>query len=298
MSTFDAARWAALMEDLLRAVSRRPADLLPFEQVRDGLWLRHVVDRGVREVPLDAIVGSLGREREFTRAFLPRAEASRKRWERVKALAEGPIGFPPVELYQVGEAYFVVDGHHRVSVARAMGLAAIEARVEEFLSPVPLSAGASVEEVLLKRFQADFLEATGLVPVRPDDFRVSEPAGYERLLEHISVHRYFRGIELGREVDWLEAVASWRDNVYGRMLAVIEKSGVMAEFPGRTATDLYLFTMDHLHYLRQRYGERAVRPELAVRHFRWVAHWRGRGRKSLWARLKALRHRPQAGSAS
>jgi hypothetical protein len=268
VTRFDAARRAALMQDLLGVLRGRPVDLLPFDRVRAGLRLRHVVDRGTQDVPLDLIVGTLGREREFNREFLPRDESLRERWEEVEDLAEGPAGFPTVELYQVGEAYFVVDGHHRVSVARSLGVPTIEARVREFLSPVAISPEASIEDILLQRGLADFLEVTGLKPESPDDCRVTEANGYERLLEHITVHRYYRGVETGREPTWGEAVASWCESVYRPMVEAIRRSGVMAEFPGRTETDLYLFTMDHLHNLRQRYAPKPVAPDVAVRHFR------------------------------
>jgi hypothetical protein len=269
VTRFDAARRAALVQDLLGVLKGRPVDLLPFDSVRAGLRLKHILDRGMHDVPLERIVGTLGREREFNREFLPRDEALRDRWEEVEELAEGPTGFPAVELYKVGEAYFVVDGHHRVSVAHSLGVSNIEALVKEFLTPVPIAPDASIEDVLLQRGLADFLETTGLVPAAPDEFRVTGADGYERLLEHITVHRYYRGMEIGRGQTWPEAVASWRDTVYRPMVEAIRRSDIMKEFPSRTETDLYLFTMDHLHHLRERYAPKPVAPTLAVRHFKF-----------------------------
>ncbi len=267
MSHFDAARRAALMADLVNQILERPVDLLPFDEVREHLRLRSVVDRGVQDVRVEQIAGTLGREREFTRAFLPREESLRERWEEVEDLAEGPAGFPPVELYKVGEAYFVVDGHHRVSVARTMGAPTVEAHVKEFATPVSVEAGESLENIVLKRGLADFLEATGLAPERPDEFRATTPNAYERMLDHIGVHRYYRGIELGRPVSWEDAVASWRDSLFRPVVETIHESGVLHEFPGRTEADLYLFVMDHLAHLKERYGRSTIRPRRAVEHF-------------------------------
>jgi hypothetical protein len=236
------------------------------------------VDRGVQDVPLGKTVGTVGREREFTRAFLPRDESLRKRWEEVTDLAEGSEGFPPVELYKVGEAYFVVDGHHRVSVLRSLGASAIEARVKEFITPVPLAPDETIEDVLLKRGLAEFLEATGLVPAHPDEFRTSIPNGYESLLDHINTHRWYRGIDLEREFTPEEAVASWRDTVYRPIVVLIRRSGILKDFPGFTETDLYLYVVNHLHHLRNRYGAEAVLPETAVAHFAE----RHRGRLGHW----------------
>lgn len=287
ISRFDAARRAAVMQDLLRPLLGRPVELLPFEEVKERLRLRNLVDRGLREVPVQRIVGSLGRQRDFTRAFLPRDEALRRRWEDVEELAESQRGFPPVELYKVGDAYFVVDGHHRVSVARRLGAPAIEARVQEFLTPVPLQAEESIENVLLKQGLADFLEATGLVPEHEGAFRTTVPQGYDRLLEHISVHRWFRSIEEAREVPWREAVASWRARVYGPAVEAIGGTGVLEEFPGRTETDLYLFLMDHLAKLKERYGDRVVTPLRAAHHLEL-----SRRRRRTWTRrLRRWWHR-------
>jgi len=252
------------MSDLVRFLRRRPSDLLPFDVVRESLGLRSFVDRGLQEVPLERVVGSLGRVQEFNRAFLPREEALRDRWREIWDLAEGERGFPPVELFRVGDAYFVVDGHHRVSVLRSMHAPTVEAHVKEYLTRVPLESTSSLEEVLLRSGLAEFAEAAGIEPERVEEFRVTVPSGYDRLLEHIAVHRHYRGNELQREIPWPEAVASWRDDVWRPMIEIIRESRILEEFPGRTETDLYLFTMDQFHHLKERFGPEGVSPRTAV----------------------------------
>lgn len=286
MTRFDAALRAALIQDLLAQVRGRPTDLLPFDVVRERLPLRNLVDRGIQEVPLERIVGTVQRERDFNRAFLPRDESLRDRWKEIEGLAEGAKGFPPVELYRVGDTDFVVDGHHRVSVARAHGLQTIEARVKEFATPVTFPTDASIEDVVARQGLAGFLETTGLPAEKPDEFRTTEPNGYERLLDHINVHRHFRGVSERREIPWPEAVLSWRDAVYRPMTERIEASGILEEFPGRTPADLYFFVMDHLHYLRQQYGD--VAPTRALAHFRLSRRPKGglvEKLRTWWARL-------------
>ncbi len=122
----------------------------------------------------------------------------------------------------------------------------------------------SLEDVLLRSGLAAFLEATGLEAGTPDDYRATVPDGYERLIDHIRVHGYYKGTEEERDVPWHEEVASWRDHVYRPMIEVIRGSGVLEEFPGRTESDLYLFVMDHLHALRQRYHDPGVPMEAAL----------------------------------
>ncbi len=271
MFDFDDARRHALTVDLMRTLRGQPRDLLPFEEVRSKLRLRHTIDRGMEEVPLDRIVGSLGRDRDFNRLFLPRRKSLRRRWENIRRLAGGMRGYPSVELYKVGEAYFVLDGHHRVSVARFLGAPSIEAHVREFVTDVPIASEDSLEEVALRRGRADFLEATGL------DVEATEVDAYERLLDHISVHAWYQ------QKPWPEAVESWRTNVYEPTLEVIRRSGVMEQFPGRRETDLYLYAMDHLYFLRERGASatmaaaieemRKVRPALIDK---WRQRWRKR----------------------
>jgi len=277
------------MSDLIRPLLGRPVDLVPFAAVREHLGLHSFVDRGVRDVELDRIVGSLERSRDFNRAFLPREERLRDRWMDVLELAEGPRGFPPIDLYQVGEVYFVVDGHHRVSVARTVGAATIEARVREYLTPVEFGPDADLEALarrIRERGRAEFLAATGIEPALADEFSASDVDAYPRLIEHIGVHRYFLGLEQARDVSWPEAVASWRESVYRPMVEAIRRCGVLEDFPGHTETDLYLFTMDHLHALRQRFGS-DVPPERGVEELERRAPKRRRRR--------ARRGRPPAG---
>ena len=231
MSGFDSARLSALMSDLVRAIQGLPVELLSFDDVKERLHLKQLVDRGIQEVPLDRIVGTVGREGQFNRAFLPKDESLRERWEDIKDLAEGPAGFPAVELYYVNDVYFVVDGHHRVSVARTLEAQTIEARVREFATPLPLDANQSIEELILRTEQIDFLETTGLTAETSNEYRVTVPNGYERLLQHISGHRWYLGVESHREPEWSEAVASWRDRVYHPLIQKIRETGILQEFP-------------------------------------------------------------------
>lgn len=261
---FDRARRAAFISDVMRLVRHEPRDLLDFEQVQERLQLRGLVDRGLQDIALDRIVGTLGRAREFNRLFLPRKDSVRERWQRVAELAEGALGFPPIEVYQVGDAYFVIDGHHRVSVARRFGAEVIEAWVKEFETRVPLSPSASAEEVLRKEGLARFLDATRLVPKSDQEFLTTIGNGYERLLEHISVHRYYLGLDRGYAIAWKDAVTLWYQDIYGPVVDLVEESGICRLVEGQTATDLYLFVMDHLHSLREHYGQRDAGPADAV----------------------------------
>ena len=125
---FRRARRKADIQEVLARLSGKTTSLLSFEQVRQGLKADKVRGRILKEIPLDAIVGSVGRYNDFTRSFLPRQESDHERWARAKETIE-TIGLSPIDVYQIDQVYFVLDGHHRVSIAKEMGATHIQANV-------------------------------------------------------------------------------------------------------------------------------------------------------------------------
>lgn len=255
LRNFDSARRKAFVQRILAFITRQSLDLLPFEQVREQLRLRDRHFRGLQEVPLNQIVGSVGRYQDFTRTFLPRSDGLRERWAAVEdRVKEG--GLPPVELYKVGEVFFVRDGNHRISVARAQDVPDIEAFVWEYPSLVPLSPDDDLDDLLIKKGYVTFLEKTRLNKLRPSQhIELTAPGRYRDLLEHIAVHRYYLGQEEVREVTAEEAVTSWYDNVYQPIIRAIHKQEILKQFPERTEADLYIWVSRWQHELSQRYSK-------------------------------------------
>ncbi len=265
---FSNARMQAFWQEVWALLTGKSIDLLRFEEVKQRLRLTDERYLGLREIPLEKIVGSVGRYRDFTRTFLPRTNAVRSRWQRLDALARGPEGFPPIEAYKVGEVYFVIDGNHRVSVARQLGAKTIEAYVTELRTPVPIDENTTEKDLIQKEGYADFLRRTRLDSLRPEtQIILSEPDRYRQLLEHISVHRYFMGMDQQREVTWEEAVCSWHDNVYMPLVNLIRKYEMLDHFPGRTEADLYAWLIKHQEALRLHHGGEYLTPEATVTDF-------------------------------
>jgi len=243
---FHNARNRAMLQELLARFKGEPVELLSYEEVRQKLRVQGSAELGVQDIPLDAIVGSVNRYNDFTRSFLPRQNVSQERWARVKAAVTGQVGLEPIEVYKIGDAFFVKDGNHRVSVARQLGSTHIQAYVTEIRTRVPLSADARPDDLILMAEYADFLERTRLDTLRPGtDLRVTVPGQYQVLLEHIDVHRYYMGIDEQREIGYEEAVAHWYDEVYLPIVRWIHDLGILHYFPGRTETDLYLWISEH-----------------------------------------------------
>jgi hypothetical protein len=252
---FRRARLQSFFNQVREAVSGERRRLLAFDEVREKLHLGGPVYRGLQEVPLDKIVGSVNRYRDFDRLFLPTQSHTEDRWRRINRAWYDEVDLPPVMLYQVGEIYFVVDGNHRVSVARDRGQAYIDAEVRQVESRVPVTADIQPDDLELLGERVGFLERTQLDRYYPA--AVLEPTvlgGYDRLLEHIAVHRYFMGIDQGRPISEEEAVRHWYETLYLPVVEVVNRAGILQELPGRTATDFYLWTMDHLHFLNSQDG--------------------------------------------
>jgi len=267
-SEFEWSRVKGFFQRVLGSLSGQPQELLPFDEVREKLKLGGPIYRGVQDVPLDKIIGSVDRYQDFDRRFMPKQSHSEHKWQRVNRAWYREENLPPVMLYQVGEVFFVIDGHHRVSVARSHGQPTIEAEVRECRARVPVTPDIDADALERLGDRVDFLERTRIDVLRPhSSIETTLLGGYDRLLEHIAVHRYYMGVEQGREIPEDEAVIDWHDTLYAPVAGVAEGSDLLAELPGRTSTDMYLWVMDHLHYLRNRAGGEVVDPITAAADF-------------------------------
>ncbi len=243
---FRRARRSADLERLIAKLTGRPADLLSYEDVRTRLKAGGGTARGLQEVPLHAIVGSVGRYAEFSRSFLPRRDSDEDRWARVKARVIDMKGWPPIEVYLIGGVYFVLDGNHRVSVARQLGVPTIRANVTEVHTRVPLSPDVRPDELIIKAEYAGFLERTRLDELYPEvDWTVTAPGRYGLLEASIEAHRRFLENGERRTVSSGEAATHWYDRAYRPVAEIIRQRGVLRDFPGRTETDLYLWLCQH-----------------------------------------------------
>jgi hypothetical protein len=234
----------------------KEARLFSYDDVREKIRCHDESYAGMREVPVDAIIGSVGRYKDFDREFLPLRRQSKERWRNIDEAYYLDVMLPPVQLYKVGDVYFVKDGNHRVSVAKERGIAFIDAEVIETRCQVPLPSHIDAEDLEEAGAHAFFLEWSRLGQLRPDqNVQVTVPGGYHDLEEHINVHRYYLGEERKQEVPLWDAVTSWYDNVYMPIVRLIREEKILEKFPKRTETDLYLWIIDNLHMLRKRYGD-------------------------------------------
>ena len=254
-SDFRSARRRAVLQSIVLRLTGKSTELLSYEEVRKKLRAREKSTRTLNDIPLDRIVGSVGRYKDFTRDFLPTKTTNADRWIRVKMAMIGSGGVPPIEVYRIGENYFVLDGNHRVSVAREMGLTHFEAYVNEVTSLAPLPPNTRPDELILLAEYTEFLERIESAELEPEaNLRLTATGRYPILREHIDVHRYYMGIDLAREIPFAEAFKSWYRNIYTPVARIIRVRGLLRDFPERTETDLYLWISQHRAELEESLG--------------------------------------------
>jgi nucleotide-binding universal stress UspA family protein len=252
---FQAARQRASIQQILARFTGKSTQLLSYEEVAQKLKLRARVDRGIKNIPLDAIVGSVGRYTDFTRTFLPRRTGDQQRWARVKAAMVEGVGLPPIEVYKVGEAYFVIDGNHRVSIARQEGFDRIQAHVIEVQTKIPLTPSVQPDDLIIKAEYADFLDVTRIMDLRPNvDLSVTIPGQYEKLMQQIYTQQYLLPQNNAGEASFQTAVENWYDTIYIPLAETIRDQGLLRWFPGRTITDLYLWISENRSALEKELG--------------------------------------------
>ncbi|THF71316.1 DUF4032 domain-containing protein [Deinococcus sp. Arct2-2] len=284
------ARLLADVRDLLGILRREPNELLPFD------WIKHLGPQGehqlgLKAIPVEQITGSVDRYREFDRHYLPKEKHLDERWIGVRSAQLEGKELPPIQVYKVGDLYFVKDGNHRVSVARRQGQKYIDAYVIELNVTVPPEEHDTLKDLIIKGEYAHFLRETNLDRIVPDHSGIlfTTPGRYDRLLEHIRTRQYFLDRKPGREglppVTWEEAVESWYKRLYLRILENIDKHDVMTRFPGRTEADLYLWIMDHRYFLTTQEGH-DIGSEEATKDFR--AHYAPPLYKRLGQRVQLL----------
>jgi hypothetical protein len=265
---FQRARFKAFMNRVWGSLSGQRTTLLSYDEIKEKLHIGGPMYRGMQTVRVDQIAGSLNRYHEFDRIFLPASDQLAARWQSVNRAFYQEISLPPVVLYKVGQVYFVVDGHHRVSVAREQGQLYIEADVRECSTRVNITADVKPEDLEILEDKVHFLERTSLDRLIPEaNIKLTIPDGFERMLEHIAVHRYFMGIDWSRDISEEEAIRHWYETVYLPVINIIRDTDILKEIPGKTEGDLYLWVLDHQHYLVEEQGAPLQMPEDAARTF-------------------------------
>ncbi|MDR3139652.1 MAG: transcriptional regulator [Treponema sp.] len=255
---FNRARNRELLSRIQYFMNTDKNRLLSFNVVKQILKPKTESYRGMQIVPLSLIVGSEGRYRDFNKYFLPRSEYLRTRWERVDRAHLGDIILPPIQLYEIGGAYFVRDGNHRVSVARSQGMETIDAEVTSLSSEIAITPGMTADELrerVIKYEKEIFYEKTNFGELTGDfDLDFTTIGRYDVIYNHILVHKYYLNQQSAGELPFSEALVSWYQKVYRPITDIIKQEGLYLNFPGNSPSDLYVWIVKHWDFLKKKYG--------------------------------------------
>ena len=263
---FTRARRRAFLRRIGAFLRRDPASnrLLSFDEVKTALGAVEQVYLGMRTVSVKKVVGSVGRHRDFDRAFLPSKGDLETRWKRIDQMMHRAEELPPISLYKIGDAYFVRDGNHRVSVARQLGVEMIDAEVIELRSRVPIDSALTARDLLHKIEQRLLLERLPIDRVL-HEIRVqfSDVADYRRLATLIEAHGFRLSQLWKRYVSPEETLRDWYEYQYVPIAEMVREARILAAFPGRTELALYLWIVTHRERLALEARDEAIPPEAA-----------------------------------
>ena len=264
---FSHAYFKGFMRSMLSWLQKENNQLLPYDEVRKHFPIRGQHYIGLHQIETDKIIGSVSRYNDFDKAFLPRQTNTRNRWESIDRAYFQDTILPPIDVYKVGEVYFVKDGNHRVSVAKERGQAYMDAYIIEIDIPGTLDAGVNLNNLIMVQEYAEFLNTTHLDEYYPDqNFKFSIPGQYEKVLQHINVHQWFMGEAQHHPIEYPDAVKGWYRDLYHPLMKIIRKHKILDSFPGRTEMDLYLWIIEHRWYLGEE-AHHAISLETAALNF-------------------------------
>lgn len=223
------ARRRQAMASLGRRLSRTGdvEAMLPFDEVVAELGRTGEVHKGLQVIPTDAIVGTVDRGKEFDRSFRPTSSQVRGRWERIaKAMRRGE-SLPPIEVYKVGDVYFVRDGHHRVSVARAQGIREIEALVTEVKTRIGAEQSLRIADLPLKGHERLFRERVPLDPEAAAGVTLTDPWKYGDLAEAVEGWAYRTSQDRGEILDRRTAARAWFEEEFAPVTKMLRDAGLV-----------------------------------------------------------------------
>jgi hypothetical protein len=268
---FAKARNKAFFNEIQHLLSPEEASLISLNDVKQLIHPTNETYIGMKVIPIEKIVGSEGRYKDFDNNFFPKSSHLRNRWEHVDEAAIKSITLPPIKVYEIDGLYFVRDGNHRVSVAKARGTEFIDAEVVSLQSEIKLKKPDNMADIIkqiINYEKRSFYAETNFGDITDYwclDF--STPGRYDVIYNHILTHKYFLNLKQTEEVSMEEAVTSWFTKVYVPIISTIKTKKILKKFPKRTYSDLYVWIVRYWDDLKRKFGNNDISIDLAVEDF-------------------------------
>ena len=256
---FNKAHTKAFINEIQHLLSPEEASLISLNDVKQMIKSNAETYVGMKVIPIDKIIGSEGRYKDFDNRFFPKSTHLKNRWQHVDEAAINDVTLPPIKVYELAGVYFVRDGNHRVSVAKTRGTEFIDAEVVSLQSEIKLKKADSLKDItkqIINYEKRVFYSETGFGDITDYwclDF--SSPGRYDVIYNHILTHKYYMNQNRTDEVTMEEAVKSWFFNVYFPLVSIIREKYILKDFPGRTLADLYVWTVRYWDDLKKKFGD-------------------------------------------
>ena len=256
---FIRARNKALFNEIQHFLNPEEAKMISLKAVKKLLKPESETYVGMQVVPISKIIGSEGRYKDFDNQFFPKKSIIKERWEHVDEAIINDIILPPIKVYELGGLYFVRDGNHRVSVAKAKGVEFIDAEVISLQTEIRLSPVRTLQGMIkqiINYEKRNFYMETSFGDITDYWCLDFTTAGqYEVIYQHILTHKYFINMNKTEEISMEEAIKSWFDTVYMPVVYAIEKSRIMKYFKKNTISELYVFIINFFDDLKKKFGD-------------------------------------------
>ena len=267
---FNKAHSKALFNEIQHFLNPEEASLISFAEIKSILKPKDEIYVGLKTIPIDKIVGSEGRYKDFDNRFFPKSGFLRERWKHVDAAQYESIVLPPIKAYELGGLYFVRDGNHRVSVAKARGIEFIDAEIVSLQSEIKLKPAytlkSMIKEIISYEKRVFYTETNfgDITDFWSLDF--TSTGQYDIIYNHILTHKAYIEKKQSSDMTMTDAIMSWFEDVYLPIIKAIDDRRVMRYFRQHTKSDLYVWIMRYWEELRENFGE-DVQLDEAVQSF-------------------------------
>lgn len=270
-SDFAKAKSKAFFNEIQHLLTPEEATLISLNDVKKLIKPQNETYVGMKTIPIEKVVGSEGRYQDFDNKFFPKSSHLKNRWQHVDEAAIQAIDLPPIKVYEISGLYFVRDGNHRVSVAKARGTEFIDAEVVSLQSEIVLKTPDNIADMVKQIINYEkrvFYSETNFGDITDYwclDF--SRTGRYDVIYNHILTHKYYLNQSSETEISMEDAILSWFNTVYMPLVSSIRQNKIMRYFPKRTLSDLYVWVVRYWDDVKRKYGD-AVSIETAVEDFR------------------------------
>ena len=254
---FNSALFRSFFKSVYKKLKNEEDYLPSLEQIVELTKAKDEHYVGLREIPVDNIIGSEARYEDFDKDFLPRKAELQDRWSAIDSIMQDDRSLPPISVFKIGDYYFVRDGHHRVSVAKNRKQLYIDAEVTELHVDVPLTKELTIRDRFKIQEQIHFLDVTKLNRLgKGFDIKLTRPQSYRHLLSIINHYTGYLEEIVGRKLEIHEVAEEWYNRIFLPFAEGAYLDDILEKYPNRTTGDLYVWIQMNWEEVKDRLGDR------------------------------------------